>query len=442
VLQPSDDSGGASILPAALQKELAALRPQLLSVERTASQLCSLFGRLDTFTQLSTPSTACALFMLALEAEARKPLSASTALAGLLGARFGCAGTTVQGRYKAAYDIAESWTAELPWASMYKKMGSREKTARAKEGKRAVVAKSLKDAVAFQEAIWIKKVGMDKATLELEDDDNETASDSNSSAPSTVSSKRTLPGDDQMAEVAPFGYPRKRARTAQTGMDAASAFLLSPSTALATTARSSRSRLRTTTTTSEGSSLLTHLLSVDLCALSLSHPPTRLQLLGTTRDGADRVLDEELFEDGELEGMLRRPEEVDAFARTVDWPDDAPSSTKLGGASKPGPRVKAPKGRERLNMDRLTRLLGEPDTNESTDDGKNDMADAWEDFALLGGVAVLDEALVFDVDKDDDPANEPSSHLPSSTSIGMAEEDVEEWRPASPGGDGGDWCEF
>jgi transcription factor IIIB 90 kDa subunit len=112
VLRPSDESAPALSLPPAVRKELGGLAPQLLAVERTACELCSLFGRLGTFAELSTAPTACALFMLALEAEARKPLSSSTALAGLLGARFGCAGTTVQGRYKVAYDIAESWMAE------------------------------------------------------------------------------------------------------------------------------------------------------------------------------------------------------------------------------------------------------------------------------------------------------------------------------------------
>jgi transcription factor IIIB subunit 2 len=428
VLRPPDGSPPAE-LPPALRKELVALLPQALAVERTAALLCALFDRLGTFVQLATPPTACAFFVLALEAEARKPLPASAALASVLGARFGCAGSTVQTRYKAAYDVAESWVSELPWAGAYHKVGARAKSARAKEGKRAVVAKSLKDAVAFQEEIWLKKVGAAQVTLVLEEDDGH---ESDSSAPSTVSSKRSVPDDDVAEDAVRAQHSRKRRKAASTEADVASSFLLSA--VLASSSKTSRPDVRTKP---EGDlCLLTHLLSADLCSLSLS-VPTRLQILSSVRGGADHVLDEELFENDELEAFLRPPEEVDAFAHTVDWPDDSQTSaTRL--QSKSGPKPKAPKGSGRINMDRLARLLGE--AGDDLDDDKADDIDAWDDLVGLG-VSTLNQALAFDDDKDGDSENEHGGTAHGSA--GVADEEVEEWRPASPGGGGGgEWCEF
>jgi hypothetical protein len=183
-----------------------------------------------------------------------------------------------------------------------------------KGGQRTVVAKSLKGAIVFQEAIWTKKASVESVTVRLEEDEGET-SDSRSSTPSTVSSKRSAPDDKLVAGAVRAYQHRKRAR--HTEVDAAFAFLPSPLIGSAVSAKSRRSRLHNKKTEEE--SILSHLLSVDF-------------------------LDGDLFEDRELEGMLRRPEEVDAFARTLDWSDDLAGSSELGKQSKPRVRMTGPKG--------------------------------------------------------------------------------------------------
>jgi transcription factor IIIB 90 kDa subunit len=453
LLRPPDGSPPPAELPPALGKALAALLPHLLAIERTGSLLCALFGRLGTFAQLSTPPTACALFTLALEAEARKPLPAAAVWAGVLGARFGCAGSTVQSRYKLAYDIAEKWVSELPWANTYKKVGSRAKTARAKEGKRAVVAQSLKDAVEFQEEIWSKKVdAASKLVVVLEEDEGE---ESDSSMPSVTSSKRSAQdGEFSAEEVVRAQYSRKRRKKIPKEVDTASAFLLSPSnSASPATAASSKksSRSQPTINAEDDLCLLTHLLSADPHTLSLSHPPTRLQILATARGGADvdHIRDDELFEEGELENILRPPEEVDAFARTVDWPDELPATEPR--RQRRGPKPKGPKGSQRVDMDKLARLLGES-PGELEDDDKED-GDVWDDFVAFDAWSP-GAGLAPEDDKDDDSEREdaetgvlrsapaPRSGL-NARFDGAEDEEVEEWRPASPGGaDGGDYYDF
>jgi hypothetical protein len=610
----ADANESTVLLPPALHTTLSALlsAPRLLAIERTTTLLCALFTRLGTFTALPTPPTACALFMLALEAEARVPMPASGIFAGVLGARWNLAGSTVQGRYRVALEVGERWVGELPWAGEYKRdvnvrswggqgdeetratngtrggkgktsKGSKEgkaggvKTTRAKEGKRSVVAKNLKDAVEFQEDIWAKKVDLAmKIVVMLEEDedsdldgtnelggenmtcteDTESTrssmtpsvgtigshdSSSNTSASSSTTivittrsqpiskleptprPKRTLDTTVSMEEAEAAvraSYARKRKKTVSTDVDDASVFLLAP-TGSASSESQQRRRKRPRGSVSvavrdaasasssnmvhpkhptssevqdlrelrvtEDLSLLTHLLTADPASLSLFDRPSRLRVMANQRGGADakHIADDELFEDGELEAVMRTSEEVEALRRVVgsEWSDadseetrglilegayggDKESNDANRGASRGREKKKkAPKGSERVDMSRLARLLGE-DGGAVGEAGDDDVyGDAWDGLVAfdypelqVDFVDEQDKEDGVDLDCTDSSVNKLQTHKargqheacdvpgkPRRAIPMIQEEDVEAWRPASPGLGGSlddGWCDF
>lgn len=197
-------------------------------------------------------------------------------------------------------------------------------------------------------------------------------------------------------------YPNKRPRrtTHQRNLERVSQFLLNPfapSVSLFQTAPSC------TSSTLPAHDLATHLLITPTPFLpslfTQSHPPTRLQLLAAARPGGETdVGDEELFEEGEMEGIIRDASEVEAVRIAMGWDQDDDRDSDDEGPSeqgKPHERKRKRKhadsagGREvgvaadpnasgtrtkRINMDALTRLL-DLDTHLDED---------GEDFSGLG----------------------------------------------------------
>ncbi len=167
--------------------------------------------------------------------------------------------------------------------------------------------------------------------------------------------------------------------------------------------------------------LAQHILTADPSALSetFSRPPTRLQLLATSRGGGeeDKIEDEELFEEGELEGLLRDPEEIETLRVALDWCHEdtdvtnIPEKTKKKRKREPTEQddsVGNIKRTKRIDMDALARLL-DPSTH----------LDDQEDHDPFDIAEVLGEA-------------EHSGGQPYVFADG--EEILEEWRPLSPGG--------
>lgn len=417
----NDAATNAAKLPISLKKTLVTLHPHFRAVEHIAESLCVLFGRLAAFEGATTPATSCAICILALEAEARKTLPALTELASVLGARFGVSGNTVQARYRMACEVASEWTAELPWATRYARdVPRRGKTQRAKEGRRAMVAQHLKDAVEFQEAIWLKKVaGVGQRVQEAEVEQP---------VAQLQSGKRELVQDSVQVS-----HPRKRRKPMLHDADIASTFLLSQGAGPTSCHRVTKTTLfigDAAMQISQLNSLHAHMLTTDTSLLSLKHPPTRLQLLISNRGGSDMVLDDELFDAGELDGLLRTDEERERYMHTVDWLDYVPAYAMPGSTLSSGGRTRkepSAKGIERINMDRLAQLFGE-DLSDEKDEGFG----AWD----------MDDLVTLDDDKDEDASAVEMGGVHRHPPADVEDEVVDDWRPASPGGDGGDWINF
>jgi transcription factor IIIB subunit 2 len=264
---------------------------------------------------------------------------------------------------------------------------------RSKVTTRGAVAKGLNDVVQFQEEIWKKALcGMEKISLDLDlidecdgskddrltpapslaDDDRDDESDfgsvtstsTSASVMTTTSSvtKRKSLVSSREASVELTSRPIKKRKTRHNrSVESASHFLLNPSNSPINPSKST-----------DDSQLLSHLLSSDTSSLSHTfvHPPTRLQLLRATRPGgSDAIVDEELFEEGELEAMFRTEEEVKVLVRLVDW-DKVEEEKRLNKAlraprgrstiSESSPSQEDPtlwRGTRRINMDAFKRLM-------------------------------------------------------------------------------------
>ncbi|PIL30498.1 hypothetical protein GSI_07198 [Ganoderma sinense ZZ0214-1] len=469
-------------LPAQLVKVLFPLLPRLPSITDTASSLAGLLARTNAFTHLPTPPTACALLMLALEAELSASLPNAGAFAAALGTRLGAAKATVMLRYKEIYDLVEEWIREVPWLDAHERKPTkgREGKGRSKVAKRVVVARGLKDVVLFQEEIWRKRIqhdGRPLVQLDLDESDKGAVGSGDqwwdsSEAGSSNGSSRSMPvlGEDHMP-------PRKKAKTrhAKTVVDA-SQFLLNPLSA----ATSSPAP-----TSAVGSpDLLAHLLTADASFLphAFSHVPSRLQLLASARGGTEprHIADEELFTEDELEGLMRSPEEVEAVRTAMGWDLDDDEGVDArndarndwGGASALGNvgagssatkgekrkrklpdggdgldagRGTKPRGSKKIDMEALARLLDpDADLDLATEDTVDTPAHGACEAA--GPEDHDGEEGEEDWEEYEEGAYAADHHEDADVGYGAAEEEVvEEWRPLSPGGGGGlseDWFEF
>ena len=448
-------------LPKTLASVLRSLHPRLSCVIRTAESLAALVTRSGKVSHLATAPTACAIFLLALEGEARSPLPNCGLLAQVLGSRFDVKQGVVMDRYRILYGIVEDWIKQVPWLQPSTQLRTRASSSRSKVTTRGAVAKGLNDVVQFQEEIWEKSLcGMEKISLNLdlidegdgtrddgmtpaashgdEDDDNDFGSvtSASASAVTTASSvtkrKNVVSSRETSAELTPRPIKKRKTRYDRS-VESASRFLLNPT-------KPSKS--------ADDSQLLSHFLSSD--ASSLSHtfvrPPTRLQLLGAARPGgSDAIADDELFEKGELEAVFRTEEEVNLLVQLVDW-DEVLEEKRLnkalrvsGNRSTESKLVGSkldlipPRGTGRINMDAFQRLMDpasdlvgcgsvveENMLGDSIDEGGEGDCYRW----LLDLPTAILEA-------DSRSRKRPHTTQDLDTQLGGIEEE-EEWRPMSP----------
>ncbi|TFK84521.1 hypothetical protein K466DRAFT_553454 [Polyporus arcularius HHB13444] len=433
--------GTGTALPTQLTKVLSPLISHLPSISRTASSLSALIARTDMFNHLPTPPTACALFMLALEAELTKSLPNAAVFAQALGARLGAGKGVVMQRYKQVYDLVEEWIRDVPWldAHQRKKAKGREGEGRSKVAKRVVVARGLKDVVQFQEDIWRKRLenGGRRPVVQLDADmDEKDGSGDEWDSSEDGKTEHSRPSRTPSAASHESAPPQKRAKASHPrSVVDASQFLLNPLSASVPAVPPS-----TATGGAGPPDLLTHLLTADASSLPhmFTHAPSRLQLLATERGGTDErhIADDELFTADELDGFMRSPEEAEAVRVAMGWSagpydlDAAHAETSTHGKKRKrssqeegaqGPSVEGAKGKARgttkINMDALARLL-DPDADLDAEGLGDDV-----------GYYTYTEVGATKDGKEDD----------------MYEEVVEEWRPLSPGGGGGsaeDWYDF
>ena len=321
-----------SLLTPNLLNTLTPLIPRLPAIRNTVTSLASLVARVDDLANSSSAPIACALFMLGLEGELSASLPNAGALAQALGARLSTSKAVVMQRYKVIYDLVEEYIKEVPWLEAHEHKPGKGGKGRSKTAKRTVVAKGLKDVVQFQDDIWRKRfIGKENPILILEtdpDEGDETSTEGSvysfggASATGSLVSVGSRITDPQSTRLG-----KKRKTRHDRDVEEVSRYLLKPTTRAGATPSSSRAA------SGVAGDLLQHFLTADDSALehAFACPPTRLQLLANARGGDHGVDDNELFEEGELEGMLRSEEEMEVVRRTMgrDW-DEATSAVDSG----------------------------------------------------------------------------------------------------------------
>ncbi|KAF8212384.1 hypothetical protein K438DRAFT_1663244 [Mycena galopus ATCC 62051] len=310
-LQGSVDSE----LPPSLITAVKRLAPSaILATAASLSDLLASSVPPSAVAHLPVSATAGAVLIWAIEAESRTSLAHLGDLAAFLGTKSNVTRSLVMSRYKLIQDEFIPRIAKIDWLDHYEPNNG--KSGRAKVSRRLIVARGL------------------KAVIESERQCRRHALDRTAQHPEAGES-------DSDTDPQPT-RPRKRRRV--HALQAATRFLLNPlSGALPTSFLSaSHSTLP----------LPTYLLT---SSLSTRHDklPTRLQLLSATRGGVgpDEIPDDELFEDGELEKIMRTDEDEIAELRGImGWPEgedgvvQAPSEFKEPPLRKPRKREGAAKG--------------------------------------------------------------------------------------------------
>ncbi|KII88936.1 hypothetical protein PLICRDRAFT_53438 [Plicaturopsis crispa FD-325 SS-3] len=345
----------------------------MISVMRTAEDIIPLLARHPhlPLTTRQTPPTACALVILSLEAATRTPLQHINPLSKALGGRFSVSGQLVMQRYKELQDFIEECTREVPWLQSYSRGNGR-----AKISKRGIVARALKDVVAFQNEIWHKRLenaGCPLIQLETEDDDKDDDDKDDEKKDDYPSLQEAFNPVSACKPVPDAAGSQSRKRRRIRPIEDASRFLLNPisgpvPSCIANTPPSSPSR---------GAAvhpMTSYLLTASPGTMTL-HPPTRLQLLTAARGGEDAVNDEELFMEGELEEFIRAEGERTALqdlwaadeneeANEGPRPKKRIKTVSSSVKSKDSENGKENRGSKRIDMDALNRFLADPDSDE------------------------------------------------------------------------------
>lgn len=398
----------------------------LRTVSTTANSLCSLIARLcpdDDLKRLPPAPTACAIFMLSLEAECRETISPLGGLAQCLGARCHVGKGVVMTRYKAIQDEVASWIEKVPWLDKYEG-----KSRRAKVSRRLVVARGLKDVINFQDEIWRDAVPPNPL---LDEDDEDEENDSTTNIPVSASQDTRPP-------------PRKRQKTHHSLLDATH-FLLDPLSGSIPPSSHTLIRQHSCTLPSSAAStqlsssssnhllpVTSYILTAPLSNLISKHAPTRLQRLTVDRGGSGEaeVADDELFTEGELEGFLRNEGEVEILRQAFGWDQDNPEPVveeiRVSRKSRAG--TDAVKKKSRLNLEALAQFL----------DGGDEEKESDFEFGLYG-FDKSDGHSDDDVETSQDPFSihrlPTTSHVSSRTMENCqtdGEVVIDTWRPLTP----------
>ena len=404
----------SSTLPRDLVKALNTI--SLPSAFRTAASLSDLVLRAQVTAGLPSPPTACALCIVALEAEALTSLPQLGELAKALGRRFDTSKEVVLRRYRTIYECVGGWTNGIPWIEDSNSPGKCKSAARV--ARRVGIARRLKDAIQYQESLWKSSLRA-KGPLTVPDTHAEFVSPSEISVDSKVD---TEGGDEASHSTEP--RPRKRRRTGI--IDQASRFLLTPLHA-GPSQKPNIDRVAPLDVTA-------HILTSENA--SYSRPPTRLQLLAAAKNVED-ITDEELFEEGELESFLRTTEEREALIQTCEWAraktGDDVSATGEARVNRAGKSRLERDPASRMNIEALDRLLDGHDLTywaQNTDKNDDD-DDYWVSSGFLGQIMTQDEG-------SDEEKSETSlgasgdSQRSASFPTDEGGEVLGPWRPSSP----------
>ncbi|TFK72188.1 hypothetical protein BDN72DRAFT_816391 [Pluteus cervinus] len=387
------DSG----IPAPLFEFLQTM--SLRSIANTACDLIGILPRLNSDVCAQSPSpTACAAFILAAEAEHRTTFAGLGDLAKLTGAICQVGKSVVMSRYKVIQDSITPWIRKLLWHKNYQHKKGRA----TKVSQRLAVIRALKDIIQFHQELTEAIV---LPSFPQSDDSEASHDEADPRASPTPNAQRD-------------SRPRKRRRTEDTcPLHDAAKFLLDP-------LRGSIPKLEHGAM--DPSTSKTPLAGILDGSLILHEPLSRLQGLRVVRGGAnpEQIADDELFDEGELETMLRSQEEVDQLRGVLGWISDdedhdysqedqnsnsndnlAPTRPRSGTKQI---RADEPRQKSRINMEAYAAIMDEEEE--------------------------YDDAFWAQDEKDFEDCDEARDHLLLHGPVHRdAEEVLESWRPVSPG---------
>jgi len=260
-------------------------------------------------------------------------------------------------------DIIEADAAHVPW------LAGASATGRRRVSRRSWVAKAVLDVLQFhnelEQAEIARRGGPISVDIEGEDDedviergnqdeaelDAQIATVELKMTDNTGSMSHAYRGTHSTAGTTT--RPVRRYKKPRTAMTQAASFLLDP------LAHSAPARATLAHTT--------YLLSSDTATES-AVLPTRLQLLAVERGNAEAIHDDELFSDGELEGIVigtdeQAGEERERRAQALQmmWGDECAEATEGGLGKEVIQEGRKKKTKERLDMNRLAALLDSDD---------------------------------------------------------------------------------
>ncbi|KAJ7751992.1 hypothetical protein B0H16DRAFT_1723771 [Mycena metata] len=361
-----------SDLPASL---IAVIRPlSANAIVATATSLSELLASATpptTLSRLPTSGTACAVLIWAIEAEARTALTQLSELAKFLGSKCNMTKTLVMSRYKLVQDALIERIDKIDYLDHYEPKGG--KSGRANLPRRLVVARGLKSVIEHER----------KCRRE----------DFVAPRPKAETAPHAEDGDSDS------GRPRKRRRV--HALEEATRFLLNP---------------------------LVGPLPVSFRSSFACHRGFSFSLPRAEGVGPDEILDDELFDDGELDKMMRTDEEVMELRRVLEWPEgcDAEagtSETAAEEASEARRQARKPTTGPLCEsiMTQLSAFLGADDKSDELEgllvfedtvsllDKDGDDTDPFIGLpkTLVAGVVPGEEKEEYDDDDDDHPFHSP-----------------------------------
>ncbi|CAE6458242.1 unnamed protein product [Rhizoctonia solani] len=269
-----------------------------------AHQLSNLTLRVSLTQGRQASLVACALLMVSLSGVAGKPIPKPGVLASILGERFGGSARSISDRIREIERLVEDWRHELPWADTDLPANSRKRTIK--------IASWIKDVVNFKDALWFKQIeavahAQYSPSVEDESDEEEddassrtgsyctTGSKRSNETQSTTGSKRRLLDRGYYDSGRPRAYVVERPRRPSPQVTIL-ASLLNPFPFLPASV------------------------------------PRALDFRWEKSKNSDNIADEDLFEEGELEGFIRSENDVDAlrarweeegrFEGVPEWTDE------------------------------------------------------------------------------------------------------------------------
>ncbi|KAG7092385.1 hypothetical protein E1B28_008742 [Marasmius oreades] len=411
-------------LPFSLVSELKPL--SIRSAEETARSLTDLLARASSYSDplgyAATP-TACAVFILSLEAEARATLSNLSHLAACFAARFNIGKGIVMRCYKSLQDELVRWSEELNWLDAYDS-----KRGRAKVAKRLLVARALKDLITWKDDIWRQKITVSGCLAIAEcskyNDDSET--------PLVEKSEKSLEE----------GPSRKRRKLNHTIGDAAH-FLVDPLIGPiphilnfhSTPTDSPEPQDTFHPKPEQGRKIpdvlhqlpLTHWLLASSAPIhSVRRLPSRLQLLAVARGGSssEEITDSELLTDDEWETIRRTSPEIEELLEqwrldgTLEHIQAEPhKSRKSKGVAEPNVGGKETKSK-RINFDAFEQFMGCEEENPQLS-------------AFMGIESVEHLEWVNFADVDDEVLHPESTNVSILRNTAEGEV-IDDWHPMSP----------